>query len=247
MRASTRLKSLARPSTYRRAWRTVERRVLLKRLTALVDQQALESLRRKYSSWAAPVPRTAPEKYLDVATYLELNLRRVQYLELHRRGQRARSLRILDIGCGAGYFLFICKALGHRGSGLDVGDVPLYDECMAMFELKRVDARIEPFSPLPAFEGQFDWVTAFAIEFNRYDAQRVWGRAEWSFFLDDVRRLLAPGGRLFLDLNPTKDVTERDEEKKWMTCYTPELLSLFRDHRAVIDRSRVLFPPNAER
>lgn len=244
-RVSARVKSLTLLSTYTRGWRTVQRRVHLRRLMRMVDAVQLESIRRRHPTWTAPVPRTAPEKYLDVATFLEKNMRRVQYLGLHRNRKRVPPQRILDLGCGGGFFLFICKTLGHECTGLDVGDVPLYDEMLTMFGVHRVSVRIEPFVPLPAFETRFDWVTAFATEFNRYDAKHTWAIDEWAYFLADVRRLLAPGGRLFLDLNPTKDAA-RGVEDGDMSHHAPDLVTLFQSHGAVIDRWKILFPPNAD-
>ena len=49
-----------------------------------------------------------------------------------------RRRDILDIGSGAGYFLYLCQWLGHRPLGLDVDDVPLYPEMTQMLGVKRM-------------------------------------------------------------------------------------------------------------
>jgi len=61
-----------------------------------------------------------------------------------------------------------------------------------------------------------------------------WGVEEWDYFLQDAKRHLRPSGRIFLDLNPTRDGS----------FYTDELRQFFLDQGAVIDRrSKLLFPP----
>jgi len=67
------------------------------------------------------------------------------------RFEAARSApkRVLDLGCGGGFFLFILKGLGHSVLGLDVGLVSLFTELLELFGVPRVVWRIEAFEPLP--------------------------------------------------------------------------------------------------
>src|ERR1700747_3418590 len=49
--------------------------------------------------------------------------------------QTSPPLQILDLGCGAGYFIYICRLLGHDGMGLDTDVKPLYDETLALLNV----------------------------------------------------------------------------------------------------------------
>jgi SAM-dependent methyltransferase len=55
-------------------------------------------------------------KFLDCRRWLPRNVERAFELEL----QHSVPLTILDIGCGAGYFLLVARSLGHDVIGLDV-------------------------------------------------------------------------------------------------------------------------------
>src|SRR6266513_1611329 len=115
------------------------------------------------------------------------NRERVQDLKLHR----SRPLRVLDLGCGGGFFLFILKRLGHSVLGLDVDESPLFKELLEVFGVPRTVFRIEPFEPLPDLGQKFDWITAFSVNFNLYHpAKERWGTAEWDFFLRDLQQHL---------------------------------------------------------
>ena len=141
-------------------------------------------------------------KYGDVAHWLEINLPRLRELKLDRSSPK----QILDLGCGAGFFLFLAKQFGHRGLGVDVADYPLSNELIELFSVERVSWRIRAFEPLPNFARKFDLITAFSAAFNRNaDETRGWSADEWEFFLNDLDRHLAPGGQVLLEINSGKD------------------------------------------
>ncbi len=209
----------------RRRFDPVDTRPMLERL----DLPAWDELRRRHDGESRN-----SDKFADVRYWLKVNVERAQDLGLHH----AKPLRILDLGCGAGYFLYVNQCLGHEVLGLDVDDVPLYRETTAMLGVRRVIARIEPCTPLPDLGGRFDLITAHCICFQKVrplgDEEWVqWGAKEWQFFLDDVRaRLLAPGGRLLLDFNP----------RKRSHFYPDDAAEVFRRAGAQISRSKVLVP-----
>src|SRR5881227_3565063 len=70
-------------------------------------------------------------QYTNVDPWLRLNRERVQDLKLHRSAPK----RVLDLGCGGGFFLFILKGLGHSVLGLDVGRVSLFTELLDLFDV----------------------------------------------------------------------------------------------------------------
>jgi SAM-dependent methyltransferase len=174
-----------------------------RRISRSIDAAALADLERRYGE-ADPAPGYS--KYLDVRYWLHAKLRRVHALGLHRPPYR----RVLDLGTGTGYFPFLASTLGNSSVALDVGDIPFYDEMIALLGVERHSHTIHAYEPLPAL-GRFDLVTAFQICFNRRENGEDWGVAEWDFFRRDVGdHLLEPGGRLVLEFNglPSHEVAK---------------------------------------
>lgn len=170
---------------------------------ARLDLVALRLIREKYAPGKSDADLRATQaaiKYLDPMRQVKRNLRRISELELHGRP----PLRVLDLGCGAGYFLKICGILGHDPVvGLDLDENPIYRDVVAALGVTRTIGRIEPGKAVPIEDGPFDLITAFAVCFNDHNGECPWGEAEWGFFLDDVaQRLLSPGGHLLMKLNP---------------------------------------------
>ena len=179
------------------------------------------------SKYANPNDQKGWPKYVDAGHRLELAIRQARSVQLDRR----KPLRILDIGSGAGYFLFVCKQLGHRVLGLDLDWPPMYAETFEMMEMPRCIWRIEPFQPLPDLGGRFDFLTGFAVCFNSHGSDHVWGIEEWEFFLDDVEKsVLSESGEMYFELNP----------EPW-GYYTPELGEFFRRRGAQVEGKKVTF------
>jgi SAM-dependent methyltransferase len=166
-------------------------------------------------------------KYVDASQWLELAIKQARFLQLDRR----KPVRVLDIGSGAGYFLFVCKQLGHSVMGLDLDWPPMYAEMFEMLKMPRRVWRIEPFQQLPDLEGRFDFITGFAVCFNSHGSDEVWGMKEWDFFLDDLfENIVSKTGEIYFELNP----------ESW-GCYTPELGEYFRRRGAWLEGKRVWF------
>jgi len=172
-------------------------------------------------------------RYDDAAYWVTINVERAQDLWL----DRSPPLRILDLGCGAGYFLYVCQSLGHEGLGLDTFDEPLFHGTTALLHVRRVLARIDAQVPLPDLDGKFDLVTAHRVCFHRVERLgnhdwKEWAPADWEFFINDIRtRFLRLDGRLLLDFNPRRDGS---------SFFTPELRSCFGSLGARIFRSKAL-------
>jgi len=224
---------------YRRTWRRIQRFVhpiSMRSLLHRIDQQRLRILEERHGS----PPPDAPEswrhyaKYLNLKKWLRINVRRVQDLNLHR----AAPQDILDIGCGPGFFLFVAQSRGHRGLGLDIPGMPIFDDLVELFGVERIIHRIEMLQPLPDLGRKFDLITAFSTAFHGGGKlSGRWGPREWDFFISDLERHLKPGGRIFFGLNPAYDGN----------FYTPEILDLFLRHGAKVERERVLFPPESSK
>src|SRR5437588_6682052 len=115
-------------------------RITTPAIIASIDATAFEEIRRKY---AVEDPGDGPPKYLDLETWIQINLQRVRELEL----DYAPPSSILDIGCGAGYFLYISKLLGHNVLGLDVDNMPRFRELTELRRVPRAIARAQASHP----------------------------------------------------------------------------------------------------
>ena len=226
MKFSRKITKLGEPLTYRRAWRRAQRLlhpIPLRSLLAQIDQARLKAIQDKHAS--------SPEfyaKYLVVPRYLKLNIRRVQDLRLHR----APPQDVLDLGSGAGFFLFVLKQYGHRVLGLDTYESSIFLDFTELLSVPRKTWTIQAFRPLPDLGRKFDWITAFSTAFHGAGMdQWRWGAKEWSFFLDDLDQHLKPGGRIFLAINPAYGGE----------FYTPEILDLFLSRGAAVERENALF------
>jgi SAM-dependent methyltransferase len=203
-------------------------------LLARVDQDRLRKLKEELGNPPPDAPASWRHyaKYLDLEKYLELNIRRVQDLNLHLQPPK----EILDIGCGGGFFLYVAQAQGHRGLGFDTGGVPVFDELVDLLGVERVIYRIEAHEPMPDFGRKFDLITAFSTAFHGgKDNSWRWGAPEWEFLINDLEKHLKPGGQIFFGLNPAYGGE----------YYTPEILDVFLRRGAQVERENVLFPPQA--
>lgn len=200
------------------------------RILATIDRNAFATLRKRY-----PYKETSPRinRFEDAEYWVGINVERAQDLWLDRAG----PLRILDLGCGAGYFLYVSQFFGHETLGLDTDNEPLYGATTELLKVKRFIFRIEPSVPLPALGQRFDLVTAHRVCFHRLRRSpegqpREWTLAQWAFFIKDVREnLLLPNGRLLLDFNPRADGS---------SFFTRELRAFFLTQGARLFRSKAL-------
>jgi len=226
LKFSHKLKKLAQPLTYRRTRRRLQRWLHPIRpgpLLAQIDQARLKDIQARYASSGHYA------KYLDVAPQLKLNIQRVQDLKLHRSPPQ----QVLDLGAGAGFFLFVLKQFGHTCLALDTDEFPLFAEFTRLFGVDRKIWTIRAFERLPDLGKKFDWITAFSTAFQgRHMHSWQWGAKEWRFFLNDLDRHLKTGGRVVLVLNPAYSGE----------YYAPEILQLFLERGARVERETVIFP-----
>ena len=146
-------------------------------------------------------PGIAYQKYLEINYWLFENMRRVYVLGLHRQ---SRKLKILDIGCGAAYFLYVCRQYGHDVEGVDVPDNEMYNEIVAALGIKRYTQYVTKFEDLQTTE-RYDLVTSFMICFNCHDQPDLWRIPEWESFLASLYdRNLNAGGEVVLSFNCEK-------------------------------------------
>jgi SAM-dependent methyltransferase len=214
-----------RGESYTRGWRRFQRKlhpIPLRPLLDRLDQVRLREIEAHYASSPVQVA-----KYANVEQWMKTNIERVQDLKLNQ----LRPQDILDLGCGGGFFLYICQQLGHRSLGLDIDGFPLFGELVDLFQVERKIWEIKTLEPLPDLGRKFHWITGFSTGFNRKPDKSLWGPAEWDFFLRDLTRHLHPGGSVFFALNPG--------QQGWY--YTEELRRFFVERGATVERERVFF------
>ncbi len=201
-------------------------------LIATMDRASIASIIRTFTE----NKRFADgRKYLKLNVYLRDSLARTVALGL----DRSPPLRVLDLGSGAGYFLVACRHFGHSVIGFDLPGNGFYAAMFRALKLDRVESAIMPFAPLKGLDGQFDLITAYAVTFSkqgRIPGATEWSKAEWHYFLNDLRRILRPGGRLFLRMN-ISEVTGLHDRAKYDYFYSvPDGYSV-----EVLNRREVLF------
>jgi len=173
---------------------------------ASVPSADLDRIRNKYQSVAPGRPdsyisHANTVKYLDARHWLQDAAQRALAIGL----DHGQGLRVLDLGCGAGYFLAMARHLGHDILGLDLLDNEMYNDFMGLFGIHRLDHCIVPYESLPELGAPLDLITGFMIWFNWSGRTDSWGVEEWVFFLDDCKTRLNPGGRIWLELNPGRN------------------------------------------
>jgi SAM-dependent methyltransferase len=173
-------------------------------------------------------------KYFDKQLWLRAKMMRVIELGL----DKSQGSSVLDLGCGAGYFLYCCKYLGHSVHGVDLPDYEFYRDMIALFGISRTGFRIEPYKNLPLLNKRFDVVTAHQICFNGHKTERLWGVDEWDFLLNDLEEnYLNRGGTIALEFN----------EEPSIGFYTKEVRKYFESRSARIFRGRVIMSPGNPR
>jgi SAM-dependent methyltransferase len=201
-----------------------------KRILATIDPAEIARITEHYPRRPGARKTNA---WQDAAHWIDINVGRAQNLWL----DRSPPLRILDLGSGAGYFLYVCQFLGHSGLGLDVDDDPFFGAMTKYFNVPRVLSRIDPGIPLPDLGEKFDLVTGHRVCFHRItrdenDVWKEWTPADWKFFIHDIRtRFLKPHGRLLLEFLPRPDGS---------SFFTEELRACFLAQGARIFRRKAL-------
>ena len=128
------------------------------------------------------------EEYLELYAHRDAGEaeRHVEFVERVLTGPRPRA--VLDLACGAGRHTDALRRRGHRALGVDLSLVLLT-------EPPRLPSVAGDVRRLPFADATFDWVLNFFTSFGYFEEERENFRV-----LEEIVRVLAPGGRFLIDL-----------------------------------------------
>ncbi|MFK7777451.1 MAG: methyltransferase domain-containing protein [Gimesia sp.] len=236
----------------RTRWKDRVRKRLQKRVMNALPIEKLESMLSKYApEESLRSDRTEFFKYLNINNAVKVNVDRAIRLGLHKE---KKPLRVLDLGCGFGWFLFTCQVLGHDAVGVDIHDeeVPhcrMFAEAMETLGTKRQVHQVQSDDCLPDLKGKFDWVTAWQIQFNKTEGGRNdqdddikfnerWGPNQWQSLSNAISEISeTQGSQVYLRLN---------KPDCWDTWYSPDLLDWFQAQDAEVEGPYIRYCVNAK-
>lgn len=128
------------------------------------------------------------EEYLELYAHRDAEEAEahVDFVQRELEGPRPRA--VLDLACGAGRHTRVLRQRSLRALGTDLSLTLL----ARAPDLPRVAADMRR---LPFADGTFDWVLNFFTSFGYFETER-----ENFEVLEELERLLAPGGRFLIDL-----------------------------------------------
>lgn len=221
------------PFAFRRRINKIARRVVPRRrrlnsaaIIASLEADGFQEVRARYADLEAEHDLDCWTKFFDLDRWIPTNLDRVHFLGL----DYGRAKRILDIGCGAGYFMYICQLLGHDVHGLDIDATPGFNDLIETLDLHRIAHRIEPNERLPDLGDRYDVITAHMVIFHKLPNGAFWNAAQWDFLLRDLLGRLKPNGCLFFQFNSSSGTSHWEND----------VLDVFRDLEGNIQGQKVL-------
>jgi SAM-dependent methyltransferase len=131
------------------------------------------------------------EDYVGLYSHRDEQEAEVHIDFVERQLGAVRPSAVLDLACGAGRHVAVLRRRGYRALGVDLS-VTLLAHAGG---LPRVagDMRCLPFAA-----GSFDWVLNFFTSFGYFETERENFRV-----LEEIVRVLAPGGRVLIDIMNT--------------------------------------------
>ena len=184
-------------------------------LVRLHPQPAAEELSRYYPEnyWFAPDESAASRME---ETYRRLVLRdHVRFVTQALGGARARG-PLLDVGCGGGLFLGMMRERGYRVAGLDSSR----EAAAVAWKRQRVPAVCADLANAPLRAGSFAGITMFHVLEHLPDPRA---------YLVAARELLAPDGRLVVQVPNAASWQFRLLGRRWSGVDVPRHLFDFRD------------------
>ena len=131
------------------------------------------------------------EEYLELYSHRDESEAEVHADFVERYlGHGARPRAVLDLACGAGRHTAALRRRGYRALGVDLSLTLL-----ARMREKGLPRVAGDMRRLPFAAESFDWVLNFFTSFGYFESERENFRV-----LEEIVRVLAPGGRFLIDL-----------------------------------------------
>jgi SAM-dependent methyltransferase len=111
---------------------------------------------------------------------------------------RGKGGRVLELGCGPGRYVALLAGLGYDVVGVDPIAFPLWDEIKSHHNVEFMD-NVSAES-LPFADAFFDHIACVSALLYFSDAERA---------LSEMRRVLKPGGRLYVRTVNSRNLTRR--------------------------------------
>lgn len=145
------------------------------------------------------------EEYLELYSHRDRAEaeRQADFVERHLRERTPDA--VLDLACGAGRHTDVLRDRGYRVLGIDLSLTLLAQRP----DLPRVAGDMRD---LPFVAAGFDWVLNFFTSFGYFETERENFRV-----LEEVVRIMAPGGRFLIDLMNPEPVIRNLEPRESFT------------------------------
>lgn len=129
------------------------------------------------------------EEYLELYSHRNADEadRHLDFVERHLAPGRPEPRLVLDLACGAGRHTQALRNRGYRTVGVDLS-------LTLLAHPPRIPNAAGDMRRLPFEEEAFDWVLNFFTSFGYFERERENFRV-----LEEIARVLAPGGRFLID------------------------------------------------
>jgi SAM-dependent methyltransferase len=169
------------------------------------------AFRRAPAEYDETFMRTMATQYLERTPWTELRLAAVRDLVDPHEGER-----VVDLGCAAGAVTHYLSGFGCRVIGVDAEALAIETASSLFAELEFVQADV---SDLPFPDGSFD--KAVAADLVEHLDDRTFAR-----MLDEVHRVLVPGGTLSIYTPNPKHAIERLKARDLILAQNPTHIGL---------------------
>ena len=155
---------------------------------ATIDKTQLEDLATRTGNRyvTGPIRKWLGEK-LSVAFYFNLH--------------NSKNQKVLDIGTGAGWMVYLCKKLGHDVLGTDIKNRHDYDPVYEFLNIQdRVIQELVYANTKLNLPQKYNLITCMRGFFSTR-GETVWTKKEWKFFFNDIQNYLEDNGHIYLGMN----------------------------------------------
>lgn len=153
----------------------------------IAENAAEQQLRQEFNRWAEQGRGEEMERH-----HVPITAPVVEVMQLQPTD------KVLDLSCGAGWATRLLAKSVPRGSviGVDLSDQMIVHARESSKEFSNIEYRVGSAEQIPAEDNSFDKVLSVEAFYYYPDQDRA---------LDELRRVLKPGGNLFILINLYKD------------------------------------------